>query len=101
MRILRQMAMSDDTFSYKKFKETLDREQLNPGQKMMMDLRFSLLESFLDMSSINSKIRHQRGPLHDVFQPQPGTLTIIDLSDPFLDSATVCILFGICLSIFE
>lgn len=30
---------------------------------------------------------------------QPGTLTIVDLSDPFLDDATVCMLFDICLGI--
>ncbi|KAK1084346.1 hypothetical protein LTR33_002717 [Friedmanniomyces endolithicus] len=30
---------------------------------------------------------------------QPGTLTIVDLSDPFVGAATVCTLFDICLSV--
>jgi hypothetical protein len=30
---------------------------------------------------------------------EPGTLTIVDLSDPFLDETTVCMLLDICLSI--
>lgn len=30
---------------------------------------------------------------------QPGTLTVVDLSDPFVDTATACTLFDICLSV--
>lgn len=32
--------------------------------------------------------------------PEPGTLTIIDLTDPVVDSDCACALFDICLSIF-
>lgn len=99
MRILREMAMSSAGFSYKVFKHLIGLEIFTPGQKAMMDLRFNLLESFLDMNAINSGKSFNRN--NDVFRPQPGTLTIVDLSDPFLDSATVCVLFDICLSVFE
>lgn len=116
MRILRDMATNDDRFSYKKFHQLLSRESFTPGQKAMMDLRLNLLESFLDMASINAsggsgsgggrRRGHMPAPYYDddnndVFRPQPGTLTIVDLSDPFVDSATTCVLFDICLGIFE
>lgn len=102
MRILREMATKDSPFNYKDFRAALSREMFNPSQKQMMDIRFNLLESFLDMTSINSsgrkKTTHNRP---DIFTPQPGTLTIIDLSDPFLDASTSCLLFDICLSLFS
>ncbi|KAF1349920.1 hypothetical protein BDV97DRAFT_352752 [Delphinella strobiligena] len=100
MRILREMAMKDSTFNYKEFKAALSREMFNPSQKQMMDIRFNLLESFLDMASINSGKQVKPNRI-DVFSPQPGTLTIVDLSDPFLDASTACLLFDICLSLFE
>ncbi|KAK8196093.1 hypothetical protein M8818_007246 [Zalaria obscura] len=37
----------------------------------------------------------------DTFKTQPGTLTIVDLSDPFLDDSTACVLFDVCLTAFE
>jgi hypothetical protein len=40
-------------------------------------------------------------PSNNILHLEPGTLTIVDLSDPFVDAATVCILFQICLSIFS
>ncbi|KAH9836429.1 AAA-like domain [Teratosphaeria destructans] len=38
-------------------------------------------------------------PATDVLTLAPGTLTLIDLSDPFVDASTACQLFEICLSI--
>lgn len=103
MRILREMATKNSPFNYKDFKAALSRETFNPSQKQMMDIRFNLLESFLDMPSINSSVSSKK-PTHnrsDIFTPQPGTLTIIDLSDPFLDASTSYLLFDICFSLFS
>lgn len=33
------------------------------------------------------------------FDLKPGSLTIIDLSDTFVDSSTVCLLFDMCLGL--
>ena len=100
MRILREMAVSSSTFSYKDFKVNLDKEGLLPGQRVMMDMRLHLLESFMDMDNVNSS-KKKRNKAADIFVPEPGSLTVVDLSDPFLDPSTVCVLFDICLSLFE
>ena len=60
----------------------------------LLEIRFSLLESFLDLS----KPKKGRG---SVFAVQPGTLTVVDLTDPFVDASTARILFDICLKLFK
>lgn len=96
MRILREMAITGQPFNYALFKAHLDNEGLQPGQKVMMDMRLNLLESFLDPDAV----RGSRATKTDIFVAEPGTLTIIDLSDPFLDSGTTCTLFNIVLDLF-
>ncbi|KAG9944936.1 hypothetical protein KCU85_g7574, partial [Aureobasidium melanogenum] len=99
MRILREMAITGVPFSYATFKDNLDKEGLQPAQKVMMAMRLNLLESFLDPSCIEtSKKAHSKN--NDILSTSPGTLTIVDLSDPFLDSGTTCTLFDILLSVF-
>nr|POF15428.1 hypothetical protein CFP56_71924 [Quercus suber] len=94
MRVLRQMAISTggDTFSYQEFKQALEKENLTKEQLGPLNLRLELLESFLDIKSKISK---------SLLSLQSGSLTIIDLSDPFMDPATACVLFDICLSLIE
>ena len=36
----------------------------------------------------------------DIFQTNPGSLTIIDLTDSLIEAASACSLFDICLGIF-
>ncbi|KAH0367763.1 hypothetical protein KCU65_g4391, partial [Aureobasidium melanogenum] len=99
MRVLREMAITGIPFSYATFKANLDKEGLQPAQKVMMAMRLNLLESFLDPSCIDaSKKTHSKKS--NLLSTSPGTLTIVDLSDPFLDSGTTCTLFDILLSIF-
>ena len=99
MRILREIAITGDPFSYSTFKANLDNEGLQPGQKVMMEMRLNLLESFLDPSCVKGTSGASRNT-KDLFTTSPGTLTIVDLSDPFLDSSTICTLFSILLDIF-
>ncbi|KAI4784974.1 hypothetical protein E4T52_00015 [Aureobasidium sp. EXF-3400] len=99
MRILREMAITGAPFSYSTFKANLDNEGLQPGQKVMMDMRLNLLESFLDPSCVKPTNRASSRKA-DLFTTSPGTLTIVDLSDPFLDSSTTCTLFSILLDVF-
>ena len=98
-RILREMAIESEgaEFNYKNFRKRLDveserftREQANP-----MSLRLALLESFMVENARKSKDKTS------LLNLQPGTLTIIDLSDPFVDASTVCVLFDICLSLIK
>ncbi|KAG9655390.1 hypothetical protein KCU64_g6571, partial [Aureobasidium melanogenum] len=99
MRILREMAITGIPFSYATFKTNLEKEGLQPGQKVMMAMRLNLLESFLDPGCIEtSKKTHSKK--NDLLSTSPSTLTIVDLSDPFLDAGTTCTLFDILLSVF-
>lgn len=98
MRILREMAITGAPFSYPIFKANLDNEGLQPGQKVMMEMRLNLLESFLDPSCVTANVRSSSNTT-DLFTTSPGTLTIVDLSDPFLDSSTTCTLLSILLDI--
>ena len=99
-RILRKMAVEHhgQHFDYSAFKRQLALENLDArSQTGPMNLRLALLESFLLPSSIKGK----KGSGSTVVDPIPGTLTVIDLSDPFVDAPTVCVLFDICLSLIK
>lgn len=98
MRILREMAITGLPFNYSTFKVHLENEGLTPGQKVTMEMRLCLLESFMDPSC--TRPTKSSAKKTDLFSTVPGTLTIVDLSDPFLDSSTTCTLFDIFLSLF-
>jgi hypothetical protein len=81
------------------FEQLLDQEKFAPGQQTMMDMRLNLLRSFL-VPKRSSKARRVIKS-DDLFETTPGTLTVVDLSDPFIDTATVCAVFEICLSLVK
>jgi len=85
-KILRQMAKENDSegFDYKKFKESLALCNFNPTQLNMLEMRLDLLESFLDLSG-----------KHPEPEFRPGEITIMDMSDPFMDANTACLMFKI------
>lgn len=95
-KILRQMAIQGTQFTMAAFEQLLDKESFIPGQRSMMNMRLDLLRSFLQPQ----KKKKKKG-MDNVFESKPGTLTIVDLSDPFIDSATVCLLFEICLGLVK
>ncbi|EME49627.1 hypothetical protein DOTSEDRAFT_164177 [Dothistroma septosporum NZE10] len=101
-RILREMAMKN-TFSYYNFKAKLTQEKLTKDQTGPMNLRLGLLESFMapqDTCALRNQT-HATRKKKTLFDLSPGSLTIIDLSDTFIDSSTVCTLFDICLGIIK
>ncbi|KXT18896.1 hypothetical protein AC579_3546 [Pseudocercospora musae] len=112
-RILRQMAIQGITkFDYKQFRRLLAAETLTRDQTGPMNLRFGLLESFMhphDIPSTPGATMWQPAtqPANELatgaklFDLKPGSLTIVDLSDPFVDASTVCILFDICLGLIK
>lgn len=84
-KILRQMAMEDrGEFNYLDFKARLRSCQFNPSQLNMLELRLDLLESFLDLDN-------------SCQEPEflPGEITIMDMSCPFVDANTACVLFSV------
>jgi hypothetical protein len=98
-RILRQMAIAEIDFTMTAFEQLLNQENFAPGQRAMMDMRLNLLRSFL-VSTRSQNPRRFVEP-GDLFESTPGTLTVVDLSDPFIDTATVCVLFEICLGLVK
>ena len=95
VKILRDMAIKRTSpgINYEEFCEKVESAKLIQGQQTTpMNLRLSLLESFLgDKSTVE-----QSG----AWKFAPGTLTIVDLSCPFVDENAACALFTICLQLF-
>lgn len=95
-KILRDMAKERGGrpgFSYADFKQRLDSAGFTAHQLGPLALRLQLLEEFLDQSSAASSYEN-------MFNNGRGSLTIVDLSCPFVDGNSACALFSICLSLF-
>lgn len=84
-KILRDMASkSSKAFDYLEFKRQLSDAKLDRKQVDFLTQRLDLLESFLDLTGSIP------GPAFEA-----GTVTILDLSCPFVDVNTACVLFKI------
>jgi hypothetical protein len=75
----------------------LSKQKFNIAQLTGLEQRLSLLNSFLEPSD-NNKKSSRASTRSKRFSA--GQLTIIDLSDPFLDTASACGLFEIILRLF-
>jgi hypothetical protein len=83
-QILRQMATEGFSFNYLTFKARLKKCRFNPVQINMLQMRLGLLESFLDLDNSCPSPQFRE-----------GEITIMDMSCPFVDANTACILFRI------
>ncbi|KAI8962688.1 hypothetical protein F5Y11DRAFT_321843 [Daldinia sp. FL1419] len=100
MNLAREMAMEGPgVFTYSRFCERLSKVKWVKGQEAPLKLRLQLLDTFIAPSSTNNTKRPARAG-EDIWAFEPGSLTIVDLSDPFFSSDDACALFSICLSIF-
>lgn len=109
--ILRQLG---ENYSYSEFIRQLDeqRKSFNPAQSSSLEQRMTLLNSFLDpaartgstatsirrasvLSTASASVVDRR-----TSRFAAGQLTIIDLSDPFIDPASAASLFDILLRLF-
>jgi hypothetical protein len=113
--ILRRLGRKSEQFSVKTFLSDLAAAGLSPAQLQMLDQRLSILKTFsaatapdivqqdyknLHPKGLEKEYRKQGlGFKGDCITVERGTLTIIDLSDPFVDASTACVLFDICLAI--
>jgi len=111
------------------FIKRLELEMLNDGQKAMLNTRLELLKSFMclpekaghvDQQTAKPKFadskkgrekerrwnseddakRRAQFAKSNIWSFEPGTLTIVDLSCPFVDEGAACAMFGICLALF-
>ncbi len=99
--------------NYTAFKKRLSLEGFSKDQCGPLKLRLDLLESFMEPLAApgapasmtigkGGKKANKKGQAatSDIWAFAPGTLTIVDLSCPFVDRDAACVLFDICLSIF-
>lgn len=80
---------SKGPFDYKDFRKSLRQASLTADQRSPLDQRLSILESFLDHDNSIPE-----------FDQAPGSLTIIDLSCPFVDHDMACSLFNIAMAMY-
>lgn len=105
MKILRGMAIANQGrggFDYARFKLLLGAEPFIQGQMVPLNMRLQVLESFFEPGSVPgaapaNKLKKNTKGLSSF---DPGTLTIIDLSCPFVGAEDACALFNIALSLF-
>ncbi|OCH90737.1 hypothetical protein OBBRIDRAFT_834829 [Obba rivulosa] len=88
LSILRELG---EDFNYQAFKAKLEdcKQDFNPAQLAGLKQRLALLEGFIDTTGSRQTPRFKA-----------GQLTIIDLSDPFVDSAAACGVFEIITRLF-
>ncbi|KAL8709144.1 MAG: hypothetical protein Q9220_006024 [cf. Caloplaca sp. 1 TL-2023] len=104
-KILRSVAkQSNETPDrvYTLFRQELALHIFDATQKRLLDMRLELLESFMEEQEKKwvgrpPKIRKSQS---DLWSSRPGSLTIVDLSDPYIDEGEACSLFDMCLSLF-
>ncbi|KAH7014151.1 uncharacterized protein B0I36DRAFT_255422, partial [Microdochium trichocladiopsis] len=99
MRIIREIAMEGSPFTYSLFRQRLADTPLMRDQEVALNMRLELLDSFLT-PKLTPHSTKPAAAEQDIWAFQPGTLTIVDLSDPFLSADDACSLFSMCLSIF-
>lgn len=98
--ILRDMAMAGDAFTYARFRENLSQHDRAKGQSEAVSMRLKVLESFIEPNPLWTHSTRPAASPHTAWDFQPGSLTIVDLSDPLLSSEDACALFSVALSIF-
>ncbi|KAN0076806.1 hypothetical protein V8E55_010661 [Tylopilus felleus] len=86
LSILRELG---ESFSYQRFLRKLEEKSFNPAQTAGLEQRLSLLDSFMDTRPSRHSSRFAA-----------GELTIVDMSDPFIDPRSACGLFEIVTRLF-
>lgn len=113
---------------YAAFKKRLSLEMFSGQQSTLLNIRLNLLESFMELPNTPGALYEQEpkpffldtkkgranenrwnrdqaekiklNKQQNIWSFEPGSLTIIDLSCPFVDEAAACALFNMCLTLF-
>ncbi|KAI2627805.1 hypothetical protein GGR54DRAFT_433560 [Hypoxylon sp. NC1633] len=96
--LVREMAM-ERSFSYREFRRRLSQVEWMKGQNTALNMRLQILDTIVAPSEITKTTRPARAQ-ENIWAFNRGSLTIVDLSDPFFSSDDACTVFSICLSIF-
>ncbi|KAJ5717827.1 hypothetical protein N7488_003473 [Penicillium malachiteum] len=100
MKILRDMAIANQgraSFNYPVFRQLVDLEDWSKGQEVPLQMRLNVLDSFLEKEVPGEA---SSTSVSDMWKFEKGTVTIIDLSCPFVDPNDACALFNIAISLF-
>ncbi|KAL8840105.1 MAG: hypothetical protein Q9170_001452 [Blastenia crenularia] len=102
--ILREMSIKNNGATgvdYDAFVSELAVQKFSVGQNEPLRMRLKLLEAFMEKLAKEWLKKWYKGCKRmDIWSFQPGSLTIIDLSDPWIDETTACALFDVCLHLF-
>jgi hypothetical protein len=101
--IARDMNINDIPWSLKEFEKRLNDQDFSPSQAPMLKMRLDLFKSFLKSGALQTYVKKSKQPPipdYNVLTTEPGTLTIIDVSDDAVNANTACVLFETCLEVF-
>jgi hypothetical protein len=88
-------------FNWSDFELRLSEQDLHDGQRSMLEMRLDVVRSFMPRIPSSTKAkRAKESSYKDSLTGFPGQLTVVDLTDPMLDSETACVLFDIALTQF-
>jgi len=94
-----------DDYTYSAFMTKLDecKKAMNPGQKAGLKQRLELLQTFTRTTDKPTLSRMSRNTmaLKNEERFAAGMVTIVDLSDPFVDPALAGAIFEICVRLFQ
>lgn len=98
MRLMAIESQGTSGLDYTAFRQRLEAEKFTGQQNGPLNLRLQLLESFMGISKPNKVVSAEEH--RDMWEFKPGSLTIVDLSCPFVNEADACGMFNICLALF-
>lgn len=98
--LIRELAMEGPrSFTYSTFRQRVDQFPWLRGQETPLKMRLQLIDSFIAPGPHTTSTRPAPAA-ENIWEFKPGTITILDLSDPQISSDDACVLFATCLSIF-
>lgn len=94
-----------DDYTYSAFMTRVEEQKrdMNPAQKAGLKQRLDLLMTFTQPSGSPKLSYKARSSTFDVEEQRfvAGRVTIVDLSDPFVDAAMAGAIFEICIRLFQ
>jgi hypothetical protein len=100
--ILRELG---DDYNYSAFMKQLEekKKEMNPAQKAGLKQRLELLQTFTRQTRSLPLANAARNTvvMKEEERFASGVITIIDLSDPFVDPALAGAIFEICIRLFQ
>lgn len=102
LSVLRELG---DDYTYSAFMKQLEekKKDMNPAQKAGLRQRLDLLQTFTRQtrSLPSANVSRNTVVMREEERFAPGMITIIDLSDPFVDPPLAGAIFEICIRLFQ